>query len=216
MNSLQRMALAIVLALPTCRATAQDPQDSTATFWTFGIAGGVNIPTGGWSEHPYARGVKQFGSAWTGSAEIAVHTSRRFSLAIIGSYAPLATDDWTEYAASQGDRIESSASLGMVLLALRPRPYTDGVNAITIELAGGVLFTSGKESFGSFNYEYTFLPGVSATLEGGIEYERWISAEMAIFVRGTYAFGLADLEYGDGRTSALCTAPIIAGLRLRL
>ncbi len=200
-----------------CSAAAQPQRDSTGeTGWTLGIAAGANIPLGAWSDHPYAEGVKQFGTSWTVSAELEYRTSARFGLALLGCHAPLATRGWTDYAGSRGSSISASASVTMLLLALRPRSYTDGTNAITLQFAGGILFSSGREEFGPLSYDYTFLPATSPVFSAGLEYERWIGENSALFLRGTFALASSALLYGDGRTTGIRMVPVVAGFRMRL
>jgi hypothetical protein len=210
------LALTASLLLLVAHDGAAQTAEPTAKVWTIGLAAGVRFPVGQWSEHPYAFGVRQFGTAWAASGELAYHTSDRFSIALVGGYGPLETGDWERYAAAHGDAVEATAWLGTIGLALRPCIWADPLNAVGLEFSGGILFSGGRESYGRHSYDYTFLPELAVMLGGGLEYERRLSDPVAVYARASFQISLADPAYGDGSGSMLQSIPLVAGIRLRL
>jgi hypothetical protein len=213
-----KLGIGLILLTALCVAAPAPAQDSLSggsTYWTIAVAGGMNLPLGSWKDHPYAAGVRQFGPAWSAGAEIVLQSGNT-GFGLVGIYAPLATDEWVDHARSRGDVIAASGSMAMVLLALRPRIVSVDDNAVTLHLAGGVLFLRGNETFHGVTYDYTFLPRIAGVVGGGLEYERTLNERAAVFGRAFFCVSLASGEYGGGHTQTPQLLPLLVGVRFRL
>lgn len=215
MTLAQFTGLIRVAGLPLL-VTVAAAQSLCAGEWTFGLGGGTLLPAGSWADHPFAAETRLFSPSWSMSAEFAFHTGERFSVALVGSYGRFSTGAWEEYAGTRGAAVEASAWMGTLMVGLRPRIWSAGGSAVTLELGGGLLFSGGKESANDRSVEYSFLPKTASALSAGLEVEHRLSPSTALFLRGAYIASLAGIRYGDGAESPLSAVPLLLGVRWNL
>lgn len=168
---------------------------------------------GEWTDHPYAP-VSYFTQNLVIGGDIAFRLSDNLALAIAGFYTNLDTDAWDEYAASMGDAVSSSASMGVVAVVLRPYLRSTAPDLVSVEIGPAMLFAGGSEKFGSRSYDFDFMSSPRFGVLLAIEYDRYVGDNYALYARAAAAFIPSGLQYAHGWSPTVVTVPFTVGARI--
>ena len=204
------MSVAFPLILTTTAMTQTHTEPSSGSV---GVHVGYFLPLGDWNKHRFAPNIDQFGGNIGFGGDLEIRLSDRWGLAITGGYSKLDVSEWEDFARAAGDDVTASASVGHIGLLLRPYLGTSRPDIIKIELGASLVFTKGKETFGRFSYEYDFLKSTVVGILLGIEYDRFLSENIALAARISSMIVPSGIEYADGVDQSLIIMPLTIGMR---
>ena len=210
-NFLACAALSLVLVTS---GIGQTPDEFPSS--SMGIHIGYGLTLGDWNKHRFAADVDQFGGSILFGGDLEIKTSDKVGLAISGGYAKLDVSKWEDFAMARGDHVSASASVSYVGLLLRPYLKSSKPDIIKLELGAGLVFAKGKETFGRFSYDYDFLQSTSVGILVGVEYDRFLSDNLALAARITSMIVPSGIEYVDGKNQTVIIMPVTVGMRFHL
>jgi len=196
------------------------PQGVTAqterkfTLLALGLNAGYFHPLGGWTAHPYAKGIDLFrgGVAFNGGLELVTPS---LGIALNAGYAGLNLRQWEDYASAAGDHIEASASLFHFGVLLKPHLKTSQRHVIKLELGLLYFAPQGEERFAGRRFDYDFLKsGLAFT--AGLGYDRYVGRTTALAFKIGGTFAPLGVKYADGKNHGINGMPISAGIRFDL
>lgn len=188
---------------------SQTPTESPSS--SIGGHLGFALPMAG-TKHRYAD-VNQFGGSILFGGDLEIKTSDKVGLAISGGYAKLDLSKWEDFAIARGDQVSASASMSYVGLLLRPYLKASKPDIIKLEFGPALVFTNGNETFGKFSYDYDFFQSTSVGILVGVEYDRFLSDNLALAARITSMIVPSGIEYADGKSQTIIIMPFTVGMR---
>jgi hypothetical protein len=213
MKSLQRVVLIILactVGLPS-GGIGQPTQASVRA--SLGLRIGYPFFVNDWNKVRYLPDVNLFKGQFTFGGDLEFPITDRLGLAIDGGYQPLDGGDWETYASARGDTLSVNASFGYVGIVLKPHIWTEGPDALQVEVGPVMLFRSGNETLNGVRFTYDFFNSVKYGGEGGIEYDRKFSEGIAASLRFAGIVVPSGIEYADGETRTVIALPITLGVR---
>ena len=121
--------------------------------------------------------------------------------------------EWENFGRAGGDDVTASASVGHIGLLFKPYLKASRPDIIKLELGAGLVLANGEETFGRFSYEYDFLKSTVVGILLGIEYDRFLSKNIALAARISSMIVLSGIEYADGVDQSLIIMPLTIGMR---
>jgi hypothetical protein len=131
---------------------------------------------------------------------------------VFGSYSRLNTNDWVDFAQSNGDQIAASSSLYNLGLLFKFYYVKRHPNFLDLNIGVAYFNFSGQESFAGHNYDYDFI-GNSAGLLGGLGYKRVLSDKFALALGLRGSFVPEGVKYADGEKHDFFGLSLILGIR---
>ncbi|UCD94815.1 MAG: hypothetical protein JSU69_01835 [Candidatus Zixiibacteriota bacterium] len=200
--------LVAVVSLTGVRAQTDDFRKTTS----LGLDAGLFLPLGQWTEHRINPAVSQFQKGPVIGFDIERRFWKFMGLAVNMGYVGLNTGDWEDYASSQGDFVEASAY--MLYLGFHFRPYllSRDRDYLKAEIGFNFFGSQSQETFGPYTYDYDFLkPHAGFVL--GLEYDRFLSENVAIAMRAVAMFIAPGINYATGKDHIMNIFPLTVGIR---
>ncbi len=205
-------AIIIVVSLAIVLSAAL-PAASDGSEVSIGFGAGYFFPLGDWKAHRYAD-IDQFGGGFTFQADTEIRFTRRLGMAMIAGYINLDTGAWEDYAASNGDAVDASASIFYLGVQFKPHIWENRLHTLALMLGLNYCFSSGRETFQGKTYDYDFMKNRFVYLLGA-EFDRDISSNTALMVSASVLIIPGGIEYADGLSYAITGVPVTAGIRYR-
>lgn len=204
--------ISILILISICLVLPGIGQVQSDKFFLVGIEAGYSLPVGEWKQHPYAPEVDQFTGDYTIGLSISYKFQRTLGLSLSGFYLKLNTDDWTSYAASQGDNVDASASAQMIFLNLLYFILHHRPQLLSMDIGLGYSSFAGKESFESYQYDYDFLrSGFGIGLGAG--YTRFLNDQLGLMVNMKGFIMPSGIQYPDGQQNSVFLFSGTLGIR---
>jgi len=213
---MSRQAFNLVVALLIlCGDPADGQEPVSAVRNSISIQAGYARAQGEWTEHPYAP-VAYFRQNFVVGGDLSFKLTDNLALSVNGMYSGLDTGDWEDFAASSGDIVEGTASIGFIAILMRPYLKNTAPDLLLFDIGPLILFAGGSEKIGTRSLNYDFM---SSPRFGGLaafEYDRCLGENFAVYFRVGLLFVPSALQYADGWSPGLVTVPLTAGWRVLL
>jgi hypothetical protein len=207
-------ALALfVAAVLMCPGIVDSQVPESAIRNSISFQAGYAISRGEWTQHPYAP-VSFFKQNLVFGGDLSFRLTDNVALAANGFYSNLNTDGWSEYARSLGDDVQSSASMGVIAVVLRPYLRNSAPDLVSLDIGPAMLFAEGSERVGGKLFSYDFMSSPRFGVLGAIEYDRCLGGNYAAYLRLTGVYVPSALRYAGGWSPSLVTIPVTIGGRV--
>jgi hypothetical protein len=183
---------------------------------SLGVDVGLFMPVGQWTEHRIYPNVNQFQKGLAFGIDLERRFWKFMGLAVNMGYLGASTGDWEDYSFSQhGDVVEASAYMLYCSFLLRPYLLSRERGYLKAEIGFSFLGSQGQETFGPKTYDYDFFkPRAGFIL--GLEYDRFLSENVAIALRAAGTFITPGIDYEVGKDYLIIGFPITLGVRFHM